>query len=532
MILYAPHYGIAVLPNCSSAMAAPLAIASQDVPPTYDFTPFLSCPAVISQAFHGQINLVSIPVTKIPSPLAEDIAPQTILDLEKGLCGEESDGTGAPLPGFEFGLGNNGKGNGREVWLSWKRAWDLWNNHYIEGRVDENWVGEEYERIKKGLKPSDGQKVLERPRNFPVRAYDDDEDDDDGDVDGDEELVDARIETSKDVAVTKKGRVMTVESHYDLPPAISGFVWRKTNKSSYVPSRHTFMTQTVTEKDASLGPGIKTRRDMILNMPVRRGQLISIFDVQEQFREVEEERIVRAKPYFPISSWADDVKHRQNSTTRDAIKNQPIRSRLEPMDVKKVKVKVRRRRMKQGVVEYVPEGLQNPISWQDLRIQATEAEVREQWPEPKLTGNIVRKRMMVPDYRFVYTGQEVITEDGFRPGPGEELYFADDQEDEFDLSETFVEEWEEVSLPPKQTVRFNETSKHDERPAEALLVRDQEHEVDQDDATSGGFLAMKDFPEYMVTQYGEEPLRRDDLIQNSVWRPRRVGEKSLSLIHI
>jgi hypothetical protein len=34
------------------------------------------------------------------------------------------------------------------VWASWKRAWDLWNNHYIEGRVNPVWVAEEWERKK------------------------------------------------------------------------------------------------------------------------------------------------------------------------------------------------------------------------------------------------------------------------------------------------------------------------------------------------------------------------------------------------
>lgn len=36
--------------------------------------------------------------------------------------------------------------NGKEVWLSWKRAWDVWNNHFIDGRVDPLWVRAEWER--------------------------------------------------------------------------------------------------------------------------------------------------------------------------------------------------------------------------------------------------------------------------------------------------------------------------------------------------------------------------------------------------
>jgi hypothetical protein len=46
-------------------------------------------------------------------------------------------------------LGSQGPKKGKEIWESWKRAWDLWNNHYIEGRVDPVWVKEEYEKSKK-----------------------------------------------------------------------------------------------------------------------------------------------------------------------------------------------------------------------------------------------------------------------------------------------------------------------------------------------------------------------------------------------
>ena len=37
-------------------------------------------------------------------------------------------------------------GNGKEIWLSWKRAWDIWSNYYIEGHVNPAWVRQELER--------------------------------------------------------------------------------------------------------------------------------------------------------------------------------------------------------------------------------------------------------------------------------------------------------------------------------------------------------------------------------------------------
>jgi hypothetical protein len=36
-----------------------------------------------------------------------------------------------------------------EVWKAWKRAWDLWNNHYILGRVNPKWIKEELARRRK-----------------------------------------------------------------------------------------------------------------------------------------------------------------------------------------------------------------------------------------------------------------------------------------------------------------------------------------------------------------------------------------------
>ena len=50
-----------------------------------------------------------------------------------------------------FGEGEGvrkGKEKGEEVWRAWKRAWDLWNGYFVEGRVNEGFVRGEYERTK------------------------------------------------------------------------------------------------------------------------------------------------------------------------------------------------------------------------------------------------------------------------------------------------------------------------------------------------------------------------------------------------
>jgi len=75
-----------------------------------------------------QIHPIPLP-PNIPSPLASNITPSQLLALHNTCNTWKS-------------------GNGPEVWKAWKRAWDLWNNHYIEGRVNKGWVRDELERRK------------------------------------------------------------------------------------------------------------------------------------------------------------------------------------------------------------------------------------------------------------------------------------------------------------------------------------------------------------------------------------------------
>ena len=92
------------------------------------------------------LHVLAIPETAIPSPLAENLDPHRIWSLHEFLCGKvtgEADGSGNAGGGYG-GFGGNERG--REIWLSWKRAWDLWNNWYVEGRVNEVWVAGEWRR--------------------------------------------------------------------------------------------------------------------------------------------------------------------------------------------------------------------------------------------------------------------------------------------------------------------------------------------------------------------------------------------------
>jgi hypothetical protein len=136
---------------------------------TYDLTPFLSCPAVIARskkdAYPGyapEIKVLPIPQTAIPSPLAANLAPERIWSLKEFLCGKvtgDADGNGNANDGYG---GNGGNERGKEIWLSWKRAWDLWNNHYIEGRVNPVWVAEEWKRREENEKNAKRDREMRR----------------------------------------------------------------------------------------------------------------------------------------------------------------------------------------------------------------------------------------------------------------------------------------------------------------------------------------------------------------------------------
>ncbi|CAG8980006.1 hypothetical protein HYALB_00005179 [Hymenoscyphus albidus] len=70
----------------------------------------------------------------IPSPLAPGIHPPSLPKIK-----ERCDAFGRI---YRDGASNP------EVWLSWKRAYDLWNNYYIEGRVNAEWLKEQLEWVK------------------------------------------------------------------------------------------------------------------------------------------------------------------------------------------------------------------------------------------------------------------------------------------------------------------------------------------------------------------------------------------------
>lgn len=106
----------------------------------FDFRPFINAPACLKTTEKSGWKFAPIRVRRtlnIPSPLADNIHPGRLPEI-KTLC---------------EAFGRKGyNGSNQEVWLSWKRAYDLWNNHYIEGRVNVKWVQESMEKMREKMK--------------------------------------------------------------------------------------------------------------------------------------------------------------------------------------------------------------------------------------------------------------------------------------------------------------------------------------------------------------------------------------------
>ncbi|KAH6676391.1 hypothetical protein B0J14DRAFT_690625 [Halenospora varia] len=125
-------------------------VAPSNDPSSYDFSAFAQVPAISESQSKGE-TLVHIPENdSIPSPLASNISPSQLQDIKEFLLGPNSTYTG----------------NGKEVWESWKRAWDLWNNHYIEGRVDARFMREEYEGQQAERKESEKKNAGKRRKRW------------------------------------------------------------------------------------------------------------------------------------------------------------------------------------------------------------------------------------------------------------------------------------------------------------------------------------------------------------------------------
>ncbi|KAL3427242.1 hypothetical protein PVAG01_00751 [Phlyctema vagabunda] len=114
-----------------------------------------------------QQPVVPLPISQtwIPSPFVPGLYPNHVESIKNRLagtgdhkyggsgsgfleCGQGKSLTYSGLSGWT-GTGPQALGNGKNIWNAWKRAFDLWNDYYIEGRVDTKEVGKELLAVEK-----------------------------------------------------------------------------------------------------------------------------------------------------------------------------------------------------------------------------------------------------------------------------------------------------------------------------------------------------------------------------------------------
>lgn len=480
--------------------------------PIFDFSPFLTAPAVLEAARpFGRPQIVDIPETRTPSPLAPNIAPQTLQDLREHYVG---DGTGQGDHG--------GQPGGKEIWESWKRGWDLWNNHYIEGRTAPVWIRGEYERIRKEME----EEATKRQNRSLRRLH--------------------RHDHHRGVPP------ITPPFYGDTAPATKpGKLWRKTKMvPRLVPSGR---------KNA-----VKTGRKVKTNMPIskqralpghmmemrRAGETVNVIGTRPITEIVEMRRTVRAADWHPLSSWVEVTKQRLAGTDpepRTVVE-------LEPTETKEESYFMERQVMAYQVVDVVGTTLGALRSYAETTADAKAGKnmrvPRREGQEPSNVSQ--RPTMLAPVMEPYYSGTRVLTQDERVPViqfEDVDVYFTDEVIEEDIMETRDVQEWvEENDLNLTDILDISDVDIemdlsddiYDDfalgpldsiQPAPELRIP-LARKVTNAQGESGGFRPMKLLDEYLVPdidpQTGTYPDWYDSL-QNTVWRPRRVGERCVKI---
>lgn len=535
-------------------MAAHVAI--RDSRARYNFSPFLSAPAVRDVARKdGQITTVNIPPTTCPSPLAPNISPEQLTNLKNHLVGPH---TGQ---------------RGREVWLSWKRAWDLWNNHYIEGRINPEWIKKEWDRRAKEVQEKGprrrryGNTRLPTPRPEPKILV--------------EEFIGS-----------------------DPPEAKPGTKWIKlrNDKSKVVTGRKLsrWETTTVAKKVLRAKPGQHAGQ----SSKAIRKPILKFVPVMEPHVE---EVFFRKDSYYPIRPWSTDAKVRQKTgkvfRSAGGKNDDGIDKNIKPEPTEFVKVSRTVMKEKLQLKTYTVREPRKPdklIGWDELQRKrrykylglTSEGKEEEEGSEEEeeededddfgLSTDPLRDddTDYVDVQRTIWepvgSWEESDEYEYIPAGPAKEIEneeVTEEAEVEVEVSydevlESSTPVWQQVEdfddprPKPKKAKRKDPVDLHgapgapasppqsldldmDDEPESSIeLDQDDDHffvdiveesdsededawipHTEEEDGSSGGYYAMKDLPEYQEYP-GEE---WNDILTNTVWRPRHVGEKTLKI---
>jgi len=461
-------------------------------PAFYDFSTFQHTPGVAAEIRkYGAHQIIDIPQTTIPSPLAPDLSPDTVAGLKQRLVGD-----GTLKEGFRGGSA------GAEVWASWKRAWDLWNNHYIEGRVSPVWIREEYERLKKEMGDARDERRREaemnrfKTRNVPRRP-------------------------------TKPTTRATIFSR-EKPEVTPGKVYKRTNETR--PAKNAIVKKTLSRPKPGTTRVFK-----------RKGEKVPVYGERFVTEIVQVERVVPRDPK-PLSSWRDLAAGSKAEAPRSEGNAGPestetvIEITLEERQVMafgysdvfgdKVSPKVM---SSDEVTQYLQDHGTFPGKDEKTNEKYRFVSQRPQmWypvTEPCLEGErILTVDETVPIIEFEDRLVDMLEEDD------EAVLIGWVEQDEDAAMDDADDDSEDIELDIDDTDDFSRMRMPvvDEEPAVFYKPR---HLVEREDHFSGGFFPMKCLDPY------PEPDDLDgdgnpgwlDALQNTVWRPRQVGEKTLKI---
>ncbi|KAH7411084.1 hypothetical protein BKA64DRAFT_704190 [Cadophora sp. MPI-SDFR-AT-0126] len=475
---------------------------AQTQPPTafYDFSPFQHAPGVAAEIRkHGGPQIVGIPQTTIPSPLAPDLSPDTVAGLKRRLVGDGS------VKG-----GSKGESAGVEVWASWTRAWDLWNNHYIEGRVSPVWIREEYERLKKEMGDARDKRRREQEANrFKIRHH---------------PTHDQTRQRSRPIA---RATVFSKEKAQAAP----GKVYKQT-------------TETRPAKNAIVKKMQSRPKSGSTRVFKRKGEKVPVYGERFLTEIVQVERVVPRDPE-PVSSWTDLV-----ADSKAEVPLPERNSGLESMETVTEITLEERQVMDFGHVDMFgdkisPEVMSSDEVMNHVKKHNTLPSMDEEKDE-KVRFVSQRPQMWYPVTEPCLEGERTLTVDETVPIIEFEDRLVDVlEEDDKAVSIGWVEEDEDAvmvdsgddSVDVDLDLDLNGDNDFARMPMpvvneEPAVFYKPRHLVEREDQSSGGFFPMKCLDPYPepddLDGDGGDPDWLDAL-QNTVWRPRHVGEKTLKI---
>ncbi|CAL3962848.1 unnamed protein product [Diplocarpon coronariae] len=444
---------------------------------TYDFSPCLTAPVVRDiHRQYGRPQITLIPDTKTVSPFAPGISPQQVEDLKRWLVG---DGTGKGR--------YKGQTGGEEYWESWKRAWDLWNNHYIEGRTSPVWIRGEYERIRKEMEAAREERIRRRPlAGFPKTF--------------------------------RRGREICETIWSKDEPNVSGKTFIKTGRSKIEP-----VTVTIARPNPS--------RTFVNK---RKGDVVEVYG--EQFipmEIVQMNRTVR-KDRSIVSDWAQVVRDRRNgtrATQADQTVTESTETRTETTYMARQVLQFTNVDIT-GTQYTKPDQVHSRLLSYD-EVSTLQAYGSIQTPNDEETNSddiMQRLGMWVPMKEPSQTREtrkldkddrvSVLTFRNEEVEVLEKVYeWREDDDNSLDDDGDEAMAGADINMDASRTLQPLASEEEPE------IIIPLARTVVTPGGESGGFLPMKLLDRYPEPD-DDENVEWIDAIQNTLWRPRRVGEKT------